>query len=258
MFDKHKKHLLLTALVILTLSLLILPQAALADIYTPGVIDVPTGVDGRILTPDKTGDTSNWVEIAQNGRYSLIVRQNFINIYPNAVMNGKDVRGDLDWQATGGFPKTPYHDNMGVVSREVDYLYDVDYNLSQVREYINNWFNGTANREAEKLPANARMRAFTMQASIFPLGTSTTHLAVVDGYSKPTKYQVGVGEDIAFALSYGESASFLSESMYLRNNFVNGGRRCCVAAAWLEMVAHPRNSNRAAVYINAYSAQNIL
>jgi len=213
---KSKKHVSLIAVVILTLSLLVLPQAALADFYTPGVIDIPTGVVGRTLTPAQSGDAVDWIEIAQNGRYSLIVRTKFINIYPHAVMYGKDVRGDLDWQVTNGFGHTLYLNS--------------DYLTSNVRGYINDWFNGTSQREAEKLPANARLRAFTMQASPFPLGTSTTHLAVVNGYSKPSKYQVGIGDDIAFALSYGECASFLSETMYLRDNYVMvGGQKVYVA-----------------------------
>jgi hypothetical protein len=165
----------------------------------------PVAVDGRILSAELAGDISDWVEIAQNGDYSLIVRKNFINIYPNAVMYGTVVRNDPIWQSTNGYAAGGSN----------------DYRISVVRKYINEWFNGAAPRDADKLPMSSRMREFTMQNSaIHVLGTSTTHQSVVNGFSNPERWQVGIGNDIAFALSYGECASFLSNIHYLRNNMV--------------------------------------
>ena len=52
---------------------------------------MPTGVDGRILTPDLSGDVSDWLEIAQYGNSSLIVRMNYININTQRMWGGKTI-----------------------------------------------------------------------------------------------------------------------------------------------------------------------
>jgi len=166
----------------------------------------PVPVDGRILTPNLTGDTSDWVEIARYGNYSLIVRKNFINIYSVSVVGNKVVYNDPMYQRT----------NFGS---------NTNYMVSFVRTKINEWFNGNApiTSQADRLPWFARLRNYTMlnNASYTP-GTSTTHMAVINGFSTPINHQQGMGLDIAFALSYGEAANFLSITHYLRNNFING------------------------------------
>jgi len=164
------------------------------------VVDVPTGVDGRILTPAQTGDTVNWIEIARNGNYLLVVRSEFINIYYK-VLYGNVVWNDPNWQ----------HTSFGTTT---------DYMLAKnsVRWKINDWFNGSAPGEAEKLPETARIRNFSVQTHVSEaIGTSTWPVSVNDGFTKPSQVLLSRGEDVAFALSYGEAANFLSMFHFLRN-----------------------------------------
>ena len=177
--------------------MVILFQSAFIVTSDAAIAPIPTAVDGRILTPDKTGDTSNWVEIARNDGYSLIVRANFLNVYPSGH------NGDATWQYCA------YN------ATNSDYT---NYNKSKVRDLINAWFNGCSTGTADKLPVKARLRDFSMQNNATQvLGTSCNPIcSLIDGFSKPTIYQVGVGNDIAFALSYCESANFLSRYHFLR------------------------------------------
>ncbi|MDR1993219.1 MAG: DUF6273 domain-containing protein, partial [Nitrososphaerota archaeon] len=161
--------------------------------YTANCIgNDPTGVDGRILPPSLSGDSVNWIEIARYGDYSLIVRTNYINIYTSHY-------GDPAWQYT------PFGQSTA-------------YGSSTVRGYINAWFNGAANSAADNLPANARLRSYTMQnnaASV--LGTGSTIASLTNGFSQPSPNQVGAGTDVAFVLSYGEVAAFLSKQHFVRD-----------------------------------------
>jgi len=152
---------------------------------------VPAVVDGRVLTAAQAGDSSDWVEIARDGNSSLLVRANFINVYPNRVVNGSVVAGNPAWQVFAFGTNT-------------------DYTKSTLRKNINNWFNGTAAGEADKLPADARLRSFSVQPSALPMGTSTRDESLTNGFSRPSSNQVGTGDDVAFALSYGEAANFVS------------------------------------------------
>jgi hypothetical protein len=182
------------------------------------IASVPTGVVGRVLTTDKTGDTSDWIEIATNGEYSLIVRKNYINIHPNAIMYGTVIRDDPKWQANNGFSKAPFQ--------------NTNYLESSVRDKVNDWFNGDAPGDADKLPVNARLRAFSMQ--VFPQvtpGTSSTVAALTNGFSKPTTYQVGVGDDIAFLLSFSEVANFLSKTYFQRGSSLGNTPSGSIASA---------------------------
>jgi len=168
------------------------------------IVEVPTPLNGRILTPAQTGDTVNWVELARNGNYALIVRSQFINIHLNKVMSGKTIWDDPNWQYTS-FGST------------LNYMTAAN----SIRMKLNAWFNGTAQGEAEKLPANARMRNFTVQTNISQaLGTSSWPASVNDGFSKPTRTLLPTGDDIAFALSYGEAASFVSLLHFLRGVYI--------------------------------------
>ena len=184
------------------------PPPASDPVFDASLADKPTGIIGRVLTPDKTGDVVDWIEIAQNGKYSLIIRKEYLTIYPNKMMYGNDVSRDYKWQYTNTYGTSDF------------------YMLSVVRNYINRWFNGEPWSDAlvgehDKLPVNARLRAFTMQVhpQVTP-GTGTTLASLENGFSRPSKYQVGVGDDIAFALSYCESANFLSRRMFVRDRTV--------------------------------------
>jgi len=185
------KRKLVSALMVLVLlvPMLLAVQSGFAD----PIVSTPTGVDGRILTTDKTGDTSDWVEIAVNSDYSLIVRKNYINVN--------------QYSGTQNVPSWQY----------VSYGSSASYTSSNVRAGINAWFNGTAAGAADRLSATAKLRNYTVQnTAMSSIGTCCSQQAMSDGLSKPTSYQVGTGNDIAFALSYAESANFFSSKHFMR------------------------------------------
>jgi len=157
----------------------------------------PTGVDGRILTPDKTGDVVNWIEVARYGNYSLIVRANFLN----ANNCGSFYYGKYEYQylafSTGS----------------------TVYTTSNLYMSLNNWFKGNANSTAENLPANARLRQFTMEnTALTAIGTASTKAGLTNGFSIPTITQRGTGDNIAFAMSYSEAVNFISHTHFVRES----------------------------------------
>ncbi|MDR1664424.1 MAG: hypothetical protein LBR83_05835, partial [Clostridiales bacterium] len=148
-----------------------------ADGKTPSspITDTPQLTDGRLLGADKTGDSSDWVEIARNGNYSLIVRKQFIN---------------------DGDPALQY----------TEYGATNDYGSSAVRQKINQWFTG-------ETPLT-NLRAYTVKnnaAAMLGAGTKNAS-GLTDSFSKPSAEFDSRGTDVAFALSYGEAANFLSKS----------------------------------------------
>jgi hypothetical protein len=156
--------------------------------------DWPEGVIGRVLTPDLSGDTINWIEIARYGKYSLIFRTNFLNINTVSGHNG-----DYAWQYTPSYGATS------------------NYNTSNVRNYINNWFRGTAAGAADNLAAGARLRNYTMANNATSiLGTCSNQVSITDGFSKPSATYRNTGDDVAFALSFSESANFCSLKHFVR------------------------------------------
>ena len=154
----------------------------------------PTGVTGATLSPSITGDTSDWIEIARQNEYSLIVRKNYINIY-----SGSGHYGDPIWQYC------PYSTTLNN---------NYNDNSCNVRDAINNWFNGHAYGSAvDNLPANARLRDYTVHnTATSTLGTSNEIESQTNGFSQPTTNQAKTGHDLAFALSYSEVAKFLSKT----------------------------------------------
>jgi len=155
---------------------------------TPGA---PDSVNGRILSDYQAGDTSDWVEIAQYEQFSLIVRANYINIHSSAAYYGNPA-----WQYT-------------------DYGKKKAYDSSNVRNTINAWFNGRASGAADNLSTNARLRRYTMQNNALKmLGTCNTEKSLANGLSLPGNSQFGAGNDVAFALSWSESANYLSRSQF--------------------------------------------
>ncbi len=151
--------------------------------------DTPSAAAGRILTIDKSGDSADWVEIAQNGAYSLIVRTKFINTYSE-----EEQRDNPDFQA--------------VVFGTTN-----SYESSKVRRLINDWFTGAAEGSADKLAADAALRGFTVKSNAAAqTGTGTVGPnGKGDSFSKPAGESETSGSDVAFALSYGEAASFISK-----------------------------------------------
>jgi|GEM_PF-2533770 len=154
------------------------------------ITEIPEDVDGAILDNSLTGD-GTWVEIARNGNYSLIVRRNYINVNNNGHLN------EPTWQFC------PYGTSNV-------------YSNSSVRDNINKWFNRTAS--AENLAANARLRRFTVgNTAMTVIGTSGQTASITNGYSKPIPSYLSSGNDVAFALSWGEAASFCSSVHFMRN-----------------------------------------
>ena len=159
---------------------------------TPSVIsEAPEAVNGRILAPDKTGDNANWVEIARNSGYSLILRASYINVYPSGHNN------EYAWQRV--------------------YYGSTDYTTSAVRSKINDWFNGSAAGTADNLPARAALRKYTMQNDAYYVPGYCSGEWLMLGFSKPTAIKIPSGsQDVAFALSYSESANFCSKLYFVR------------------------------------------
>jgi len=149
----------------------------------PPITDVPTGVDGRILPAYKAGDSSDWIEIARNGRYSLIVRKFSVN--------------------------------------NVKFGASTAYATSNARKACNDFFNATnpaVSKQYEILPHNANLRNFTVMSNAFnKMGTGCADPAsLYDGFSKPTDNRAIAGDDVCFCLSFCEYANFLSTAKFMR------------------------------------------
>ena len=197
---------------ILTATLTFLPAAA-----APAT-GAPVGVDGRVLTTDKTGDISDWVEIAQYNGKSLIVRANFINITGYNYGNS--------------------------ASQYTSFGTDMKYTNSVLRNKINHWFSGVADYAnwEDVLPPDARLRDYTYTNNATSIvGTCNTVASMSDGYSLPTAYKAGIGNDVAFALSYGESANFLSTIHFQRNNYLADQPSNDIAKANVNKINIPYN-----------------
>jgi len=156
-------------------------------------------VDGRILDDAKTGD-GEWVEIARNGDYSLIIRKDFIKCYQD-----QDQTEYWNWYA----PQVNGND------------YGTPTNF--LRTEINKWFNMETNGNADGrqvLAKDARLRKFTVQNNAYnTLGSPCQYPAsLADGFSRPTTYQTGEGNDVAFVLSWSEAACFCSIDSRYRDN----------------------------------------
>ena len=176
--------LAMVAALVFSVTLPMMPASAAAP--TPP-LNVPTAVNGRVLTPDKTGDIANWVEIAQYGNYSLIVRASYLNL--------------------SGYR---YGDP---ASQFVLYGTNNKYLESNARNRINYWFAGVqaAPFFDDVLFSGARLRNYTVRSNaINALGTCNLAMSLFDGLSLPTGGLASVGSDVAFALSYSECANFLS------------------------------------------------
>ena len=144
----------------------------------------PFAVDGRILSSDKTGDNSSWIEIARYKNYSLIVRTKHL-----AINYGSGAEY-TSYSSTGSN----------------------NYDSSIARAKINNWFNRSA-VNADNLSQSAKLRNYSVKnnaASKLGSGTEST-AGANDSFSLPKGELCPNGTDIAFALSYSEVANFLSD-----------------------------------------------
>jgi len=200
---------------LLILSLL---TASLVAPITTLATSVPTPVDGRILPPNLTGDTVNWVEIAQYDNYSLIVRSSYLNWYPQP-----NKYNDPMWQYV------PY--SGGTTS----------YAASSLYTRINSWFNGTnPSQYADNLKHDARIRQYSMEnnAKLVP-GTASTKAGLTNGFSTPSYKQRGTGNDVAFVLSFSESANFISSHSFVRGRMPTTDVSSTIAVANYQKIKIP-------------------
>ena len=183
-------------------SIIMSTNITLYAVWSTSVItpNIPEGVVGKTLPPSKSGDSVDWIEIARYGEYSLIYRTRYLNIM-TASYAVRDVP-EQQYIPYGSTATPP------------------DYNPSFVRNFTNDWFNNSqspAPNNADRLPSNARLRDYTMQNSALTVkGTASTAAALNNGFSLPSNTQLRTGNDVAFALSYGESANFVSKTHYIR------------------------------------------
>jgi uncharacterized repeat protein (TIGR02543 family) len=159
--------------------------------------DVPVAVSGRVLPASLTGDRSIWFEVARHGDCSLIVRKDYLNInndgsYGNPINQACSYSSSFTNKYVAG-----------------DCL---------VRSCINDWFNDLAPGSVDNLPVGARLRSYTVRNNaVDVVGSSNVELSIFDGLSRPSSVLVASGEDVAFALSFGEATNFLSKSFFDRN-----------------------------------------
>ena len=146
-------------------------------------------VPGRILPAETAGDEVDWIEIAQYGKYSLIIRTSYLNIYVGAGQENKP-----------SFQNTAFGKNNAYVG-------------SQVQAKLNDWFNNTTMGYAEALAMDALLRDYTMRnTALDALGSGPVPAGFTDGFSKPEEEKAPFGLDVAFALSFGEAANYISNT----------------------------------------------
>ena len=129
-----------------------------------------------VLTHAQTGD-GEWIEIARNGQYSLIVKS--------------DTVGTGRYSDTNNF--IAYNTlNAGTTTN--------------LRYAMNNWYSNT-------LDTNARLRSFVVgHDALAKLGT-WADLNAANGFSEPTGVAAGA-TDVAFPLSFQEAATYMSTEWF--------------------------------------------
>ena len=127
----------------------------------------------RMLTAQQTGD-GEWIEIARNGDYSLILRRSCI-------------------VGTSRFSSTANY---------VSYA-DQPHTTGNLRFAVNNWFTNT-------LSTAAPLRAYTVDHDALMKPGTASHLSSENGFSIPTGTLRGTGSDVAFPLSFQEAATYVS------------------------------------------------
>ena len=158
------------------------------------IVEVATAENGRVLGNELTGD-GNWVEIARNGDFVLIMRADFINVHGNSSYNG-------DAKFQGAYYAVPAKANVPYVS-------------SALRDVVNGWFNPHTPFDNKKLPAKARIREFTVKNDATMKAGAYNNIN--SGFSKPIPFYDDEGVDVAFVLSFGESVNYCSKE-YLPSN----------------------------------------
>ena len=156
-------------------------------------------VDGRTLDDSQTGD-GQWVEVARNGDYSLIIRKDFVKCYAE-----QDNTDYWTWYALT-VSDNNYSDPGNFLRKEINYWFNAAY-------------NGNINGR-QYLAKDARLRDYTVMNDAYSVtGTSGIYPnSITDGFSRPLSYRTGVGNDVAFALSWSEAANFCSMTARYRDD----------------------------------------
>ena len=163
--------LVMTTVLLVTLCSPMQTSSAAEPVISGG----PIPVDGRILPMDKAGDTSAWIEIAQYGNYSLILRQ------------------------------TPLTNSLTTYSASVS---NNTYADSIARKEVNNWYKN-------KLSSSSRLRSFAVMNNVMAhLGSYGTFFVDGISQPILTS-QEPKGDDIAFLLSFCEAAFYCSTQYHL-------------------------------------------
>jgi hypothetical protein len=127
----------------------------------------------RTLTNAQTGD-GDWIEIATNGGYSLIVRRSALS------------------------EKTRF-------SSTDDYTaYASQTHISgNLRYAVNDWYTNT-------LSIASPLREYAVGHDALTKPGTVSHLSAENGFSVPTGELKGMGSDVAFVLSFQEAATYMS------------------------------------------------
>jgi len=172
-FAKKALSLFLTTALLVTIFIpMPMPAEAKIGPAAPTPVDRYSVVDGDIIPAARIGDTSDWVELARSGGYSLIVRKNVLPL-GQVVFDTRNISA---------------------------------YNISSVRDLVNNWFKNT-------LPKNARVRDYVSMSNAVDMkvaGSLGYFANITAGYSVPSGVNVRSGDDVAFLLSFAEAAMFCS------------------------------------------------
>jgi hypothetical protein len=191
-----------------------IPDPELPDpiIPPPPVIDHAVVTDGRILTQDLSGDNSDWVEIAKYGDYSLIIRQKYVTLDVHVCCD------TYTW-SYGKFGENNRYRESRARDR-VNMWFDI-YDYQNYKCKVCTYCQCTYLKSDDALPKDARIRQYTMQHNVMNTpGTPCNVISLKDGLSKPSNKKISHGTDVAFILSFGEAAEFVSD---IRAIFNTGG-----------------------------------
>ncbi|MCL2136876.1 MAG: DUF6273 domain-containing protein [Coriobacteriia bacterium] len=191
MREKIQKRLgwrkkLTTALVLMMAVTTILPLAMTAE---AAVLNTPTvGVYGRVLPASQAGDSSDWVEIARNDGYSLILRKDVLPV---------------GWQAY----TTSGTNNV--------------YSISNVRNIVNNWFNNTLSSSARLKNYTTTHNALTEIGYFASFGGISKPTGISCKSGNDVAFLLSFGEAASFcSLQYAtSSSSWKASSDLARTNF---------------------------------------
>jgi hypothetical protein len=148
----------------------------------------PELAPGRILTAAQAGDSSDWVEIARQGDYSLIIRRKALAI---------------DFEGQG--PEYGFR----FYAHKHPPLVDNNYDGSDIRKILNEWYSRPEGVTGGTISLGASLRtAAVKNTAMENLGEL---YSLTDGFSNPTGERATIyNSDTVFPLSFAEAAEFCS------------------------------------------------